>query len=94
MPTRTTPEQVADEFSRAVAARWRGDRDDASVRLEAHWTAAPAPEPNEPPAAVSLLGSMPAVRWYRRDEAIVGYAVGRPDGCYWMPFITAESGAD
>lgn len=85
-----TPEHVADQFSLAVAAHLRGDRDEATTWLEAHWTAAPAPEPNEPPAAVSLLGSMPAVRWYRRDEAIVGYAVGRNDGCYWMPFAAAS----
>jgi hypothetical protein len=79
-----SPQYVADRFSRAMVAHWDGTSagDDW---IESYWTAAIAPEPQDPPVAVSLLGNLPAVRWYLRGNTLVGYAHGRHDGCYLIP---------
>ncbi len=81
-----SPEALASSYAEAVAARWRGGNEDSDFEawLEAYWHPEPLPEPDDPPAAVSLLGGMPAVRWHRIDGAVVGFATGRR-GCWWIP---------
>lgn len=79
-------EALAASYADAVAARWRGEDEGAGFEawLEAYWHPEPLAEPADPPAAVSLLGGMPAVRWHRIEGAIVGFATGRR-GCWWIP---------
>lgn len=81
-----SPEALAAAYAEAVAARWRGDAAGAAFEswLEAYWHPEPLTEPCDPPAAVSLLGGMPAVRWHQIDGAVVGFATGRR-GCWWIP---------
>jgi hypothetical protein len=84
-PAAPCPESLARLYSEAVAARWRGEPAAGFERwLEAYRSPEAAPEPNEPPQAVSLLGGMAAVCWYRIGDAVVGVARGRR-GCWWVP---------
>lgn len=81
-----SPEALATSYAEAVAARWHGEAVGTAFEewLEAYWHPEPLPEPTDPPAAVSLLGGMPAVRWHRIEGAVVGFATGRR-GCWWIP---------
>ena len=79
---------LAGGYDRYVSARWRGDpgADDFAVWLESHWTGEAPPEPTDAPSAVSVLGgASPGIRWYERGGVVLGYAPGRPRGCYWVP---------
>ncbi len=89
-----SPDALAESYAESVAARWRGEADGTGFEdwLEAYWHPEPLPEPAEPPAAVSLLGGMPAVRWHRIEGAVVGFATGRR-GCWWIPVGTARLAA-
>lgn len=89
-----SPDRLATAYERYVVARRRGEPAAGPFEawLEAHWMGGAAPEPPDPPAAVSLLGGVDAIRWYADGEAIVGYAVGRPRGCYWVPRSSAGPG--
>ncbi|MGI9254749.1 MAG: hypothetical protein ACR2J8_13480 [Thermomicrobiales bacterium] len=81
----THAETIAQRFTHAIAARWTDSPASPAHWMESFWTGADAPEPFDPPQAISLLGDLPAIRWYRRDGSIVGYAQGRPDGCFVVP---------
>ena len=52
--------------------------------IEGWWEDEAPPEPSGPPAAVSGVGGVGAVRWHETGAVILGYA---PDlgGCYRVP---------
>ena len=84
-----SPRQLALTYDRVVSAHWRGETDTAIVLdtwFEAHWSDQAPPEPDAPPEGTSVLGDSGAgIRWYARDEAVLGYVSRRPDGCYRVP---------
>jgi hypothetical protein len=84
-----SPRQVALTYDRVVSAHWRGETDMATAFdawFEAHWSDQAPPEPDAPAEGTSVLGDSGAgIRWYARDEAILGYVSRRPDGCYRVP---------
>jgi hypothetical protein len=75
---------IAERASTALARHWQ-DASPSGNWFDAYWSAAATPEPDEPPQAVTLLGNLPAIRWYRRGDSLIGYAHGRHDGCYVVP---------
>jgi len=81
-----SPRQLALTYDRVVSAHWRGETDTAialDTWFEAHWSDQAPPEPDAPPEGTSVLGDSGAgIRWYARDEAVLGYVSRRPDGCY------------
>ena len=81
-----SPRQIALTYDRVVSAHWRGETDTATALdawFEAHWSDQAPPEPDAPPEGTSVLGDSGAgIRWYARDEAVLGYVSRRPDGCY------------
>jgi hypothetical protein len=88
-----SPRQVALTYDRVVSAHWRGETDTATAFdewFEAHWSDQAPPEPDAPPEGTSVLGGSGAgIRWYARDEAVLGYVSSRPDGCYRVPMREA-----
>jgi len=87
--TPVSPKEIALAYDRVVSAHWRGEIDEATVVgtwFEAHWSDQAPPEPDDPPEGTSVLGdSGSGIRWYARDEAVIGYVSRRPDGCYRVP---------
>jgi hypothetical protein len=81
-------DDFAERVSAALSGRWNGTTQTTDW-IDAYWTAAATPEPDDPPQAVSLLGNLPVIRWYRRGDTVVGYAHGRRDGCYVVPTAAA-----
>ena len=81
-----SPRKIALTYDRVVSAHWRGETDTATTLdawFEAHWSDQAPPEPDVPPEGTSVLGDSGAgIRWYARDEAILGYVSRRPNGCY------------
>ena len=81
-----SPEELARVYDRFVSARWRGEDEAAdafATWFEAHWTGQAPPEPDDPPQGASLLGGSGAgIRWYARNDVVLGYVTGRSDGCY------------
>jgi len=88
-----SPRQIALTYDRVVSAHWRGETDTATTLdawFEAHWSDQAPPEPDAPPEGTSVLGDSGAgIRWYARDEAILGYVSRRPNGCYRVPMREA-----
>ena len=84
-----SPRQIALTYDRVISAHWRGETDTAislDAWFEAHWSDQAPPEPDAPPEGTSVLGDSGAgIRWYARDEAVLGYVSRRPDGCYRVP---------
>ncbi|HEU0115352.1 MAG TPA: hypothetical protein VFQ80_11780 [Thermomicrobiales bacterium] len=82
-----SPERLAVRFERFAADRAAGEpeTDRFAAWLESHWMNDAAPEPGEPPAAVSQLGAVGAIRWHNAAGAILGYPIGRASGCYCVP---------
>jgi hypothetical protein len=84
-----SPRQIALTYDRVISAHWRGETDTASVLdawFEAHWSDQAPPEPEVPPEGTSVLGDSGAgIRWYVRDNVVLGYVSRRPDGCYRVP---------
>jgi hypothetical protein len=80
------PEELARVYDRFVSARWRGEDEAAdafATWFEAHWTGQAPPEPDDPPQGASLLGGSGAgIRWYARNDVVLGYVTGRAGGCY------------
>ncbi len=87
------PREVALAYDRVVSAHWRGETDEATsigTWFEAHWSDQAPPEPDAPPEGTSVLGDSGAgIRWYARDEAVLGYVSRRRDGCYRVPMREA-----
>jgi len=83
------PRQIALTYDRVVSAHWRGETDTATTLdawFEAHWSDQAPPEPDAAPEGTSVLGDSGAgIRWYARDEAVLGYVSRRPNGCYRVP---------
>lgn len=81
-----SPRELALAYDRVVSAHWRGETEAATAFgtwFEAHWSDQAPPEPNDPPEGTSILGGAGSgIRWYARDEAVVGYVSRRSDGCY------------
>ncbi len=88
-----SPRQIALTYDRVVSAHWRGETDTATALdawFEAHWSDQAPPEPDAPPEGTSVLGDSGAgIRWYARDETVLGYVSRRPDGCYRVPMREA-----
>jgi len=88
-----SPRQIALTYDRVVSAHWRGETDTATsldAWFEAHWSDQAPPEPDAPPEGTSVLGASGAgIRWYARDEAVLGYVSRRPNGCYRVPMREA-----
>jgi hypothetical protein len=88
-----SPRQIALTYDRVVSAHWRGETDTATALdawFEAHWSDQAPPEPDAPPEGTSVLGDSGAgIRWYARDEAVLGYVSRRPNGCYRVPMREA-----
>ena len=84
-----SPRQIALTYDRVISAHWRGETDAASALdswFEAHWSDQAPPEPEAPPDGTSVLGDSGAgIRWYARDDVVLGYVSRRPDGCYRVP---------
>ena len=84
-----SPRQIALTYDRVVSAHWRGETDTATTLdawFEAHWSDQAPPEPDVPPEGTSVLGDSGAgIRWYTRDDAVLGYVSRRPNGCYRVP---------
>ena len=81
-----SPRDLALAYDRVVSAHWRGETEAATAIgtwFEAHWSDQAPPEPDEPPESTSFLGGAGSgIRWYTRDEAVLGYVSRRDDGCY------------
>jgi hypothetical protein len=81
-----SPRQIALTYDRVISAHWRGETDTASALdawFEAHWSDQAPPEPEVPPEGTSVLGDSGAgIRWYARDDVVLGYVSRRPVGCY------------
>src|SRR5690606_23338508 len=90
---RLDPELLARRYDEYLAAVWRGEAalDNAFARwLESYWSGELPPEPSCSADAVSVLGAAGAgIRWYRIDDAIVGFIGQRFDGCYRIPAMSA-----
>jgi hypothetical protein len=88
-----SPRQIALTYDRVVSAHWRGETDAAVIFdawFEAHWSDQAPPEPDAPPEGTSVLGDSGAgIRWYARDDVVLGYVSRRPDGCYRVPIREA-----
>jgi len=88
-----SPRQIALTYDRVVSAHWRGETETASALdawFEAHWSNQAPPEPEAPPEGTSVLGDSGAgIRWYVRDDVVLGYVSRRPDGCYRVPMREA-----
>jgi hypothetical protein len=88
-----SPKQIALTYDRVISAHWRGETDTATVLdawFEAHWSDQAPPEPDAPPEGTSVLGGSGAgIRWYARDEVVLGYVSRRPNGCYRVPMREA-----
>jgi len=88
-----SPRQIALTYDRVVSAHWRGETDTASALdawFEAHWSEQAPPEPDAPPEGTSVLGGSGAgIRWYARDDVVLGYVSRRADGCYRVPMREA-----
>ena len=88
-----SPRQIALTYDRVISAHWRGETDTASALdtwFEAHWSDQAPPEPEAPPEGTSVLGDSGAgIRWYARDDVVLGYVSRRPDGCYCVPVCEA-----
>jgi hypothetical protein len=88
-----SPRQIALTYDRVVSAHWRGETDTATALdawFQAHWSEQAPPEPDAPPEGTSVLGDSGAgIRWYTRNETVVGYISRRPDGCYRVPLREA-----
>jgi hypothetical protein len=88
-----SPRQIALTYDRVVSAHWRGETETATTLdawFEAHWSEQAPPEPDAPPEGTSVLGDSGAgIRWYARDEAVLGYVSRRPNGCYRVPMREA-----
>jgi hypothetical protein len=84
-----SPRQIALTYDRVISAHWRGETDTASALdawFEAHWSDQAPPEPEVPPEGTSVLGGSGAgIRWYARDDVVLGYVSRRSDGCYRVP---------
>jgi hypothetical protein len=84
-----TPQDLARAYDRGIAARWRGDEDDAhafAAWLATYWVPDAPPPPAGPPSAVSVLGAAGAgIRWYAAGRAVLGYVGGQARGCYRVP---------
>ena len=84
-----SPRQIALTYDRVISAHWRGETDTASALdawFEAHWSDQVPPEPEAPPEGTSVLGGSGAgIRWYARDDVVLGYVSRRSDGCYRVP---------
>jgi hypothetical protein len=84
-----SPRQIALTYDCVVSAHWRGETDTASALdawFQAHWSDQAPPEPETPPEGTSILGDSGAgIRWYARDDVILGYVSRRSDGCYRVP---------
>ena len=84
-----SPRQIALTFDRVVSAHYRGETDTATAFdawFEEHCSDQAPPEPEVPPEGTSVLGDSGAgIRWYALDEAVLGYASRRRDGCYRVP---------
>ena len=80
------PRDLALAYDRVVSAHWRGETEAATAVgtwFEAHWSNQAPPEPEDPPEGTSILGGAGSgIRWYTRDEAVLGYVSRRDDGCY------------
>ena len=87
--TPVSPREIALAYDRVVSAHWRGEIEEAmavGTWFEAHWSDQAPPEPDDPPEGTSVLGgSGSGIRWYARDDVVVGYVLRRPDGCYRVP---------
>jgi hypothetical protein len=81
-----SPQSLARAYDRFVSARWRGDDEAAdtfAAWFESHWTGEAPPEPADPPEAASVLGGAgTGIRWYARQDVVLGYVSGRGSGCY------------
>ncbi len=88
-----SPRQIALTYDRVISAHWRGETDTATpldAWFEAHWSDQAPPEPDTPPEGTSVLGDSGAgIRWYARDDAVLGYVSRRPNGCYRVPMREA-----
>ena len=88
-----SPRELALTYDRVVSAHWRGETDTATTLdawFEAHWSDQAPPEPDAPPEGTSVLGDSGAgIRWYARDEVVLGYVSRRPNGCYRVPMREA-----
>ena len=88
-----SPRQIALTYDRVISAHWRGETDTAialDAWFEAHWSDQAPPEPDAPPEGTSVLGDSGAgIRWYARDEVVLGYVSRRPNGCYRVPMREA-----
>jgi hypothetical protein len=88
-----SPRQIALTYDRVISAHWRGETDTATAFdewFEAHWSDQAPPEPDAPPEGTSVLGGSGAgIRWYARDETVLGYVSRRSDGCYRVPMREA-----
>jgi hypothetical protein len=88
-----SPKQIALTYDRVISAHWRGETDTATALdawFEAHWSDQAPPEPDAPPEGTSVLGGSGAgIRWYARDEVVLGYVSRRPNGCYRVPMREA-----
>ena len=88
-----SPRELSLTYDRVVSAHWRGETDTATTLdawFEAHWSDQAPPEPDAPPEGTSVLGDSGAgIRWYARDETILGYVSRRPNGCYRVPMREA-----
>lgn len=80
------PQELARVYDRFISARWRGEdgaADTFASWIEAHWTGQAPPEPVGPPDGASVLGGSGAgIRWYERDDVLLGYVSRRGGGCY------------
>ena len=87
-----TPRDLAYAYDRWLAARWRGEDDDARAFgdwVESFWCPEAPVEPAAVPDAVSVLGGAGrGIRWYADGDVVRGYVVGRPRGCYLIPIAT------
>lgn len=80
------PQELARVYDRFISARWRGEDGAADIFaswIEAHWTGQAPPEPAGPPEGASVLGGAGAgIRWYERNDVLLGYVSRRGGGCY------------
>ena len=87
-----TPRDLAYAYDRWLAARWRGEEDEArrfGDWIESFWCRTAPLEPERGPDAVSVLGGAGrGIRWYADGNVVRGYVVGRPLGCYLIPART------
>ena len=81
-----SPKQLALTYDRVISAHWRGETGAVTAFgtwFESHWSDQAPPEPDEPPEGTSILGGAGSgIRWYARDELVLGYVSRRPSGCY------------